>query len=153
MLPNYKKVLIVTDFSEVANHAIPFGYGLVQGDGKVVLAHIIEHEDKPNPMYSHYNPDDLNLPEDRDKMLHHLEAQLQQLVPLEASDAMISTQVVASLKSTVAEGIIQLATEHKVDVIVMASHGRTGLKHLLLGSVAEKVMQHSGLPLFVIPVR
>src|SRR5262245_31510576 len=42
--------------------------------------------------------------------------------------------------------IIRIATENRMDLIVMGTHGRSGLPHVLLGSVAEKVVRHAGCP-------
>lgn len=49
--------------------------------------------------------------------------------------------------------ILKVAEEWGADWIVIGTHGRKGLSHLLVGSVAEKVIRHSTRPLFVIPVR
>ena len=49
------------------------------------------------------------------------------------------------------ESIIDAATEMNVDVIVMGTHSRQGLDKILMGSVAEKVLQRSTIPLFIIP--
>lgn len=49
------------------------------------------------------------------------------------------------------EVILKVANEWGADLIVLGTHGRTGLSHLLMGSVAEKVIRHSTKPLFVIP--
>ena len=49
------------------------------------------------------------------------------------------------------EMILKVADEWGADLIVLGTHGRTGLKHLLMGSVAEKVMRHSAKPLVIIP--
>ncbi len=48
------------------------------------------------------------------------------------------------------EEIVGLAKKVDADVIVLATHGRTGIKRLLLGSVAEKVVRHAGCPVFVV---
>lgn len=48
------------------------------------------------------------------------------------------------------EGIAEYAAENKVDVIVMPSHGRTGLKRLLLGSVAERVARLAHCPVLIL---
>jgi nucleotide-binding universal stress UspA family protein len=47
--------------------------------------------------------------------------------------------------------IISKATEWNADIIVMGIHGRTGLEHLLLGSVAEYIIRHSPIPVLVVP--
>jgi nucleotide-binding universal stress UspA family protein len=49
------------------------------------------------------------------------------------------------------EGILKVADEWNADLIVLGTHGRTGISHLLMGSVAEKVIRHSTKPLFIIP--
>lgn len=53
----------------------------------------------------------------------------------------------------VAEAIIRFAMANDIDMIVMASHGRSGLGRWLLGSVAEKVIRSAGVPVLVVPVR
>ena len=46
--------------------------------------------------------------------------------------------------------IIKFGQEEKIDLIVMATHGRTGLAHVFLGSVAEKVVRHSAVPVLTV---
>lgn len=50
-----------------------------------------------------------------------------------------------------AKTIVKIAGEWGADVIVLSTHGRTGLSHLLMGSVAEYVIRHSKTPVLVIP--
>jgi nucleotide-binding universal stress UspA family protein len=52
-----------------------------------------------------------------------------------------------------AEDIIKTAEIWKADLIVMGTHGRTGLMHLLTGSVAEHVLRHAKIPVLVVPSR
>jgi nucleotide-binding universal stress UspA family protein len=51
------------------------------------------------------------------------------------------------------ESILQTANEMKVDLIVLGTHSRKGLGKILIGSVAEKVLHHTTIPLFIIPVK
>lgn len=46
--------------------------------------------------------------------------------------------------------IVQYAKEENIDLIIMATHGRSGLAHVLMGSVAEKVIQHSPVPVLAV---
>lgn len=55
------------------------------------------------------------------------------------------------LEGTPQKEIISKAIEWNADLIVMGTHGRTGLEHLLMGSVAEYVVRHSPIPVMVIP--
>lgn len=49
------------------------------------------------------------------------------------------------------EGIYRVAEKEKVDLIILATHGRTGLKHILIGSVAERVVRRAPCPVLVVP--
>jgi nucleotide-binding universal stress UspA family protein len=51
------------------------------------------------------------------------------------------------------ETILETAAELKADIIVMGTHSRSGFEKLLVGSVAEKVLHHSQLPLYIIPTK
>ena len=48
------------------------------------------------------------------------------------------------------EEILQYAREHDIDLIVMGTHGRTGLDHVLIGSVAERVVRTSSTPVLTV---
>lgn len=50
----------------------------------------------------------------------------------------------------VAEAVIAAATKHKADLVVMASHGRRGIKRVLLGSETQHVLTHSTVPVLVL---
>ncbi|MFV0607136.1 MAG: universal stress protein [Niabella sp.] len=49
--------------------------------------------------------------------------------------------------------IVMIANEWKADLIVMGTHGRTGLSYLFLGSVSEYVIRHTNIPVMVVPLR
>jgi nucleotide-binding universal stress UspA family protein len=51
------------------------------------------------------------------------------------------------------ETILEVAKRKKMDLIIMGTHGRKGLMHLLMGSVAEYVVRHSKVPVMVIPLK
>ena len=61
----------------------------------------------------------------------------------------VKVEVTAAMDT--AHQIIEYANEHDVDLIAMATHGRTGFRRLVLGSVAERVLRHSGVPVVVFP--
>jgi universal stress protein A len=48
------------------------------------------------------------------------------------------------------EGIVEYAAAHAIDLVVIATHGRTGLRHALLGSVAERIVRESPCPVLTI---
>lgn len=61
----------------------------------------------------------------------------------------VACQTATGLSDSVWKGIIDAATDHACDLIVMASHGRGGMVALLLGSETQKVLTHSSIPVLV----
>ena len=61
----------------------------------------------------------------------------------------IAIEVIAAPK--LGPGIAEYAKEHEVDLIALSTHGRTGFRHLALGSVAEAVLRHSTIPVLCFP--
>lgn len=47
-------------------------------------------------------------------------------------------------------GICEYAEKHEIDLIIVATHGRTGLRHVLIGSTAERIVQHAPCPVLVV---
>ena len=62
----------------------------------------------------------------------------------------VKAKAVISRSDLVAEAVIAAARKHKSDLIVMASHGRKGLKRILLGSETQHVLTHSTVPVLVL---
>lgn len=62
----------------------------------------------------------------------------------------VRCKVVTVKSDVVSDAIIGAAKKHKADLIVMASHGRKGIKRLLLGSETQQVLTHSHIPVLVL---
>jgi nucleotide-binding universal stress UspA family protein len=62
----------------------------------------------------------------------------------------VSTKTIKVKSDVVSDAIIAAAKKHKADLIVMASHGRKGIKRLLLGSETQQVLTHSHIPVLVL---
>ena len=65
-----------------------------------------------------------------------------------AKGVIVKTSVVKS--DDISEGLVKAATKYKADLIVMASHGRKGIKRVLLGSETQNVLTHSTVPVLVL---
>ena len=65
----------------------------------------------------------------------------------------IDTQVVVGFDDSPAHGILQAAELYEADLIVVASHGRTGMSRLLLGSIAEAIARTASVPVLIVPAR
>lgn len=72
--------------------------------------------------------------------------QLEDLIP----DGLRGTWRVEVATGAPAETIVRVARQHEADLIVMGTHGRTGLQHVLLGSVAEKVVRLAECPVMTV---
>jgi nucleotide-binding universal stress UspA family protein len=152
MIPTYRKLLVVTDLSPIGNSAVPHAYAiLAERGGSVVLWHAINSAGMPDPLYAQPTPGK-TIAEQRVELRETLFASLEALIPEEARvGGKVATEVrVVDTAAPVYEMICQEAATQKVDVIVMASHGYSGVKHMLLGSVAEHVLRAADHPVLIV---
>lgn len=148
---NFRRILVTTDFSEAGDRAIPHAFRMAADHGaEVIVCHVIEPVIVPNPLYAQYYPGELLSPDVLARAEADARAALEERVPKEEALAQVPYRIVIG-QGTPAEEIIRLAQELGVDLIVIATHGHTGLKHLLMGSVAERVIRH--VPCAVLVVR
>jgi nucleotide-binding universal stress UspA family protein len=153
MMPRYRKVLVTTDFSPLGNTAIPHAYAVpAERGGTVILCHVTEVHGPPNPLYAHYSPWGSLSGQERTEFRQTLLRSLEALVPEEARQEGIVTTEMRVVESPllVHEAICQEAAELDVDLIVMASHGHSGMARLLLGSVAEHVLRSVDRPVLIV---
>ncbi len=92
---------------------------------------------------------ELDIPKYEQRLRYSAEKALKQTVAEKVpEDVAVETHVEMGKASEV---IINFAKELKVDLIVMVTHGRTGLSHLMIGSVTEDVIRRSPIPILVLP--
>jgi nucleotide-binding universal stress UspA family protein len=128
-LPEIQDVLVPTDFSPLANRAIPYAYALLPPGGRVHLVHVVEPEEQSRPTRS----------------------DLMSLVPEAAARRGVLTEAVVVEGRDVARTLCQTAERVGAAVICMASHGRSGLLKALLGSVAQEVVRSTCRPVLLVP--
>ena len=138
-------ILVPTDFSEYAEYAFTWALQMAaEWQAKVVLLHAAA------PISLLVFPDSVYLPDLRRleaDILADAEKRLAECAAKKGDSAVIvETRVV--IGEPVHE-ICQSAGREQADLIIMGSHGRTGLSHLLLGSVAERVIRHAPCPVLV----
>jgi nucleotide-binding universal stress UspA family protein len=131
---NVRKVLYATDFSSYSNLAYFHAVALAESH-KAAL--IVAHVQTPEGVLSRETS-----PKDR----AHWRGQLEQIHPLNSE---IPVEHVL-LEGNAAKEIIYFATANNVDLIVMGTHGRTGLERLLMGSVAETVLRNAPCSVLVV---
>lgn len=144
----WQTLLVPHDFSSAATRAFGLACDLAAlSGGRVVLLHV-------SPIPHGLRPDSKIVPEDGKPPVRIDEymtgaARKKLEAALEARRAPGSVCAVAA-EGDCAEVILAEAVEHRADVIVMGTHGRTGVKRLLLGSVAERVLRRAEVPVVVV---
>ena len=148
--PQYKKVLFCTDFSENADYAFDFAYGIAKRDeGLLYILHIIPRNS--NQAYA----ESFVAMEDLEKIQRAVEGDVANNYN-ERYVNKIANEIAYELVTKTGredEEILEFAKKERADLIVMGTHGKTGIEHVFFGSIAEKVLRHSPFPVFIIPDR
>jgi universal stress protein A len=139
-------ILVPIDFSPFSAQALRWALGIATArQAKIILLHAVHplaHLAFPESVcITDFPTIERELKREAKKQLDHVAVQTIPSPPVP-----VTTQVV--MGDPVGE-ICQAVTREQVDLIVMGSHGRTGLSHVFLGSVAERVMRHAPCPVLV----
>lgn len=140
-----RTILVPVDFSPNADAAMAWAIDLAQRyDASLVIAHVVQAVAWPaSPDGMSFTPADLLASTRRE-----LDASLARTREAIASSGVPAET--ALLDGTPAAEIAALARRASIDLIVMGTHGRTGIKHALLGSVAEKVLRTAPCPVLTV---
>lgn len=142
----FTKILLPTDFSDHAHEALNYATRLAQlNSASLCLLHaydLVPYALPEGPLM-----DDVQIRE----LQKALEKQLDKLKQ-QAQAAGVSQVTSLLLQGSPASEIARVASEQGFDLIVMGTHGRTGLSHLLLGSVTEKVVRRAQCAVLTIPL-
>ena len=141
MKVDIKTIVCTTDFSDFSNRAVPFGVALAKEFGaKLYLCHVIDLSSVA--MYGEGFSDPLML---ESKITDYAHKHLQDLI----GDTDIAWESLTSVGHT-ADEIAAIAKEKGADLVVSATHGRSGLKRLILGSVTERLMRTLPCPMYIV---
>lgn len=150
--PKYKKVLFCTDFSENSDVAFEYAFGVAKRDDSMLyILHAI-----PTIPEQYYAEMQAFVKKDN---IYEVNKTLEKKCNKEYETRYLSKiKDKEKVKFVIKPGreedeILKFANEECADLIVIGTHGKTGLLHVLLGSVAEKVIRLSSIPVFVIPCK
>ena len=145
----YTNLLVPTDGSALSDKAVTHAIGLAQAL-KARITAFYAAPDFPVPLYAEgiiFEP--MSTSEYVDAAMLEAEKILDR-VAAKAAEAGVECVKVHAVETPPWEAIISAARKSNCDAIVMASHGRSGLSALLLGSETTKVLTHSKLPVLVV---
>ena len=148
-----KKVLITLDYDPTAERVAEIGYSFAKAlNAEITLIHVIS-----DPLYystAGFAPmgfvgyNDLIVNDDIIESLREIGQEF-----LNKSKAHLGDKSIRTIlqEGDFADSILESSKELGMDIIVMGTHGRKWFEKILIGSVAEKVLRHSTIPLFLIP--
>ena len=143
------RVLVPTDFSDHALRAFDYAAELAAlYDAPLVVAHIYAVP----ILYAVGEPVVAMPPPDVDGIRAELDSSLQELVARGIAAGVPEVHV-ALTGGDAPHEIVRIAKERACDLIVMGTHGRTGFKHLVLGSIAEKVIRMAECPVLTVSIK
>jgi nucleotide-binding universal stress UspA family protein len=145
----YRHILVSTDGSELAHRAVTHALALAKSVGAKVTAMTVEA-----PFNVHHVPTSKDYEMSAAFVQHAEQAKahagkILSRVADAARSAGVSCEVVQIEQDHPYKGIIETAKQKGCDLIVMASHGRSGIAALVLGSVTNKVLTHTDIPVLV----
>jgi len=143
-----KKILLATDLGQNSAKAMEYARIFVSKFGaELHVLHVLEDKLTNTPSFA----GGLAL----NSYVHESPAVAEQLIRslFEPSWLLDKHIVVATTDGSPADQILDYAKKHSIDLIALGTHGRTGLSHILIGSVAEHVIRHAKCPVVTVPSR
>lgn len=143
-MPVMKNILVPLDFSECSEAALPYAAALAQKyKAKITLLHVVSTHIYmgAGSELVYWEQILSSMEEEAHKMLATI------FSPTERALLQLKERVVHGIPFAV---ILEEAKSGEADLIVMATHGRTGLSHAVMGSVAERIVRLSPIPVLII---
>ena len=138
------RILVPTDFSEPADQALDYALALATSVGATIsLVHVFDDPFERTLYSEQYVPMPAEI---RDEILGNVRRHLAERVSRCGRPDVTS----AILTGPTAQAIVDRARDQKADLIVMGTHGRHGVAHLLMGSVAERVVRTAACPVLTV---
>jgi nucleotide-binding universal stress UspA family protein len=141
---NYQRILFATDLSDVSFEAWPHALALAEKFGAELHAVLVLEEPYALAAYDQYA---VLLDAIRD-VKPQVERRLDERTKDHAASVRVRSRVLEAMSPV--HALLDYVKNEKIDLVVMATHGRGGLGHLLLGSVVEKLIRLSPVPVVVV---
>ncbi|MFI5395242.1 MAG: universal stress protein [Candidatus Binatia bacterium] len=144
MAEGFKRIMLPVDFSKHGDRAVEYAVWFARMSGGTLhLVHVIANP--ADPMWEPQEVPHWDLVSHSEKKARaQLEVTGQRLLPADCPRKYLVLQGDPHQK------LIEAAKQINADLIVMSTHGRGGVAHLVIGSVAEKTVRHAPCPVFVV---
>ncbi|HHT9119558.1 MAG TPA: universal stress protein [Candidatus Hypogeohydataceae bacterium YC41] len=140
----YKKILCPVDYSVCSNEALKQAVSLATAyNAKLYLLHVVDVR-----MYGHEAPLSFEMPKPDQESIEKVKKDLADSVLKEAKGK-LDVETIVTMGIPAVE-IINAARQKGIDLIVMGTHGRTGIAHVVIGSVAENVVRKAPCPVLTV---
>lgn len=140
-MPRFKRILCPTDFSEISLEVIPYAVELARlFDAEVFFIHVVHLLPRP--------PEDFDYQAFVSAMRANAEDRMSKSLGARLPRGIKHTSIL--VEGHPAEQILRAVDEYQIDLVTIATHGLTGWRHLIFGSVAEKVVRLSRVPVLTI---
>lgn len=142
----FKHILLPTDGSDLSLRAVDIGIALAAGLGAKVLAYHAMEPFSSMPYFTETMafPEDVYIEQANEHAVYYLEQ-----VRERAKAAHVACDTTYEFEHRPYEGIVRIARDRHCDLIVMGSHGRSGLDKLLMGSQTGKLLLAADIPVLV----
>ena len=142
-----RRILLPTDFSGCANYALPYAAAIARAvDATVICVNVVEPI-VPAVGYTGM-AEAMPIAEMSEQMEESAERELPDVMSCEELRGLKVEEVIGH--GDAAAEIVRVADEQGADLIVISSHGRTGLGRIIFGSTAEAVVRHARCPVLVV---
>ena len=143
---NLYNVLVATDFDDASGAALEYGRALAGAfHAKLHVLHVVQDALLTAYSSEFYVPPDPNV---QHELNESARKQLDRLLPDDGNGP--AAKRVLRMSSTPARAIVEYARDAEIDLIVMGTHGRKAVTHLLMGSVAERVVRSAPCPVLTV---
>lgn len=141
----FKKILVPVDFSNYSKNAINFSVQFaIKNNAQILLLYVIEPIIYPADL----SIGQIALPSVNLDLDQTAKSELEKLAQSEIGDSVQTTCIIKYGKPFLE--IIETARDEDADLIIISSHGRSGVEHILFGSTADKVVRKSPCPVLTI---
>jgi nucleotide-binding universal stress UspA family protein len=140
-----KKILVPIDFSEHSKNALQYAVSFAKKfQSELILIYVVE----PTIYPADFSFGQVAVPSIEKELRERGKVELNQLVETQIAGALPARAMVRTGKPFLE--IIDTATEEEVDLIIIATHGHTGVEHILFGGTAEKVVRKAPCPVLIV---